>query len=51
MAFRLYIVRRSRTVTFLATVRVPSLLDALHATDAYRARLRAGDRFKITVAK
>lgn len=50
MSFRLYIIRRSRTVTFLATVRVPSILDALRATDAYRARLRTGDRFQIKVA-
>lgn len=51
MNFRLYILRRSRSVTFLATVRVPSLLDALRATDAYRGRLRDGDKFQIKVSK
>lgn len=45
--FRLYIRRPSGTLVFLCTVRVPSLLHALYATDAYRPRLKAADHFYI----
>ena len=51
LKFRLYLIKRSRTVRFLTTVQVPTLADAVNACAAYRARLQPGDRFAVRVVR
>jgi hypothetical protein len=51
MTFRLYRRRASATFTFLATVRVPSLADAIDAARAYHAHFQPGDRLRVRIVR
>jgi hypothetical protein len=51
MTFRLYRRRASATYSFLATVRVPSVADAIEAARAFADRFEPGDRLRVRIVR